>query len=279
MYYLIFYIFLAVELFSSITAKVNFYDYKNSSFNVTINSSEYEQYLVNESYTFKLDKVDLLVNYVDKIIKFQPLYYSNKWYADKLLPISGFGSKAYKDTNNIFNKFVSTSRKRDFVREGDFILPFIGINQNGDFFEVNNLDKPFILNFIFTKCNAPLMCPLATQKMAALQKSAKMMELDISFISISFDPLNDTPSVLNQYAKSYSIESSNYNFLTFDVKTTKNLLKYFGISTIQDDGTINHTMATLLVNFDGRILYRKDGSTWTIDAFLDKIEEIFNNES
>jgi protein SCO1/2 len=52
------------------------------------------------------------------------------------------------------------------------------------------------------------------------------------------------------------------------------LLRQFGILTMEEDGTINHTMATLLVDANGRVAYRKEGATWTTDEFLKAAEEM-----
>ena len=37
---------------------------------------------------------------------------------------------------------------------------------------------------------------------------------------------------------------------------------------MEEDGTINHTMATLLVDANGRVAFRKEGSKWTTKEFL-----------
>ena len=58
----------------------------------------------------------------------------------------------------------------------------------------------------------------------------------------------------------------------------EDLMRYFGIITIEEDGTINHTMATLLIDQKGRIHYRKEGSVWKVDDFLARAQEILKNK-
>ena len=64
------------------------------------------------------------------------------------------------------------------------------------------------------------------------------------------------------------MEPENFHLLTGDPSTVDDLLRQFGILTMEEDGTINHTMATLLVDVNGRVAYRKEGATWTIEEFL-----------
>ena len=56
------------------------------------------------------------------------------------------------------------------------------------------------------------------------------------------------------------------------------LLRQFGILTVEEDGTINHTMATLLIDQNGRVAFRKEGSSWTVKEFLKEARELFKAE-
>lgn len=70
--------------------------------------------------------------------------------------------------------------------------------------------KPWIADFIFTHC--PASCPLMTARMARLN-----LELDqdheVKLVSISVDPAQDTPAVLERYAQSYKA-TPRWLFLT-----------------------------------------------------------------
>lgn len=51
------------------------------------------------------------------------------------------------------------------------------------------------------------------------------------------------------------MELENFHLLTYNQELIDDLLRQVGILTIEEDGTINHTMATLLVDADGRIAF------------------------
>ena len=57
------------------------------------------------------------------------------------------------DLNEKFHRMVKPMSRRNFVQEGDHIISFSGINQEGDFFQIKDfLGKAVVINFIFTRC-------------------------------------------------------------------------------------------------------------------------------
>lgn len=98
------------------------------------------------------------------------------------------------------------------------VLPeFELIDQTGEAFGSRQLrGKVWIANFIFTRCTAT--CPAQTAKLYELQKQLQSDPLwdEIRFISISVDPENDTPEVLQAYATEAGAEQNHWKFLTGD---------------------------------------------------------------
>jgi protein SCO1/2 len=93
----------------------------------------------------------------------------------------------------------------------DAVPAFALTNRDGR--AIRNQDfagKPWIADFIFTHC--PASCPLMTARMARLN-----LELDqdheVKLVSISVDPAQDTPAVLERYARSYKA-TPRWLFLT-----------------------------------------------------------------
>ena|GEM_PF-2640515 len=67
--------------------------------------------------------------------------------------------------------------------------------------------QPSIVNFIFTRCQD--ICPGLSQKMQFIQNQVPSAQL----VSISVDPVHDTPTVLSDYSRRFEAGSSWY-FLT-----------------------------------------------------------------
>lgn len=134
--------------------------------------------------------------------------------------------------------------------------------------------KQVMLNFIFTRCQVATMCPLATANMTAAQRKAKEAGVtDIEFVSITLDPEYDTPGVLLTYAKQRGIDTSNFSFLTGPESAIKDLLTQFGILAEFDGSILKHTVSTLLIDAQGRIIWRTDGSKWSPDEFVSKMKK------
>jgi hypothetical protein len=49
------------------------------------------------------------------------------------------------------------------------------------------------------------------------------------------------------------------------------VLEQFGMLVKQENGTLVHTLATLIVSPEGRITYRKDSDLWSVDEVLDRL--------
>jgi protein SCO1/2 len=111
-------------------------------------------------------------------------------------------------------------------------------------------------------------------RMMALQKAVKEAGIkDVEFVSISLDPEYDTPGVLKEYAEVRGIDTSNFTFLTGPDTAVRHLLAQMGIIREFEGETIKHTLATVLINPQGRIAHRVDGSTWDTQEFLSKMKK------
>lgn len=75
--------------------------------------------------------------------------------------------------------------------------------------------KVVMLNVIFTHCNEA--CPLITRKLREVREAmGPELGSQVTFISISSDPQNDTPAVLKAFAEKQGVAGENWLFLTGD---------------------------------------------------------------
>lgn len=226
---------------------------------------------------FRVGPGDAGIDYAGRKIRAGAQYYGEQWHLEGIFPLDGAGAKAMADVNRRFHKETATLSRRSFVRQGDYIPEFAMIDQRGRFVQIRELrGRAFVLNFIFTRCQLPEMCPASTARMVELQGKAAEAGLEnLQFVTITFDPEFDSPGILRQYAEGYGIDPGNFHLLTnSDPQVPEDLLRRFGILTIEEDGTINHTMATFLVDKNGRVAYRKEGSQWSALDFLDRASKL-----
>jgi protein SCO1/2 len=167
------------------------------------------------------------------------------------------------------------ARGRHAYREiGEVVPSFALLNQDGEVVRFDHFrGKRVVLNFIFTRCPVPTMCPAATGKMQALQLAAKQAGIrDLELVSVSFDSAYDTPPVLKAYAAARGIDTANFSFLSGSKEAIADLLRQFGVYAIPGENLFRHTLATILIGADGKILHRTDESEWEPGEFLRQLQ-------
>lgn len=88
---------------------------------------------------------------------------------------------------------------------------FVLTDQHAKSFSSSHLlGKPWIVNFIFTAC--PSICPEVTKNLVQFHRSTNSEQ--VTFVTITVDPENDTSSSLLAYAKKMGADHKNWKFLT-----------------------------------------------------------------
>jgi protein SCO1/2 len=167
------------------------------------------------------------------------------------------------------------TRGKGAYREiGEAVPGFSLLDQNGRVVDSTRWrGKQIMLNFIFTRCPVATMCPAATAKMMNAQKLAREGRVpNLELISITLDPAYDTPGVLREYADTRGIDMANFSLLTGPETAIKDLLAQFGVIAEFDGDMLKHTLTTLLIDEQGRIVHRADGSLWEAKDFVAKMK-------
>ncbi|RON36267.1 SCO family protein [Pseudomonas brassicacearum] len=90
-------------------------------------------------------------------------------------------------------------------------------DQNGEtlrFYSDALQNRVVLLNVIFTSCNDA--CPLITRKLKEVRELLGDKADGITFISLTSDPLRDTPAVLKAYTLKQGVDGPHWFFLTGD---------------------------------------------------------------
>ena len=159
------------------------------------------------------------------------------------------------------------------------------INQNNEHVIFPDFVKGriVVMNYIFTNC--PDICPLSTNNMRLIQERLNREKIqNVRFVSLSFDPLNDTPEVLSKFARARDLDLSNWDFLTGDKNITDSLIKQVGVIAVPGDSLITsagkkiyyfiHTDRISLIDTEGRIRKNYKGSAVNIDELTKDIKEL-----
>jgi protein SCO1/2 len=136
------------------------------------------------------------------------------------------------------------------------IKNFVFTNQDGLPFGSDNLNgKIHIANFMFTSCTN--ICPIMTTNMTEVEKMFENNQ-NIQLVSFTVTPWIDNPDLLKRYKQEFTMNSSNWNFLTGNKSDIYRLARksYFAeeeIGFTKDSTDFLHTEHFLLVDKAMRI--------------------------
>jgi cytochrome oxidase Cu insertion factor (SCO1/SenC/PrrC family) len=186
---------------------------------------------------------------------------------------------------------ADASRSREYDYEppapGTYALPVIQQAGDGDVLDIRGhprrlrelvRDRVTVMSFIYSRCAAPLACPHATGVLKKLHaESAKDPGLaaNMRLVSMSFDPVHDTPLRLAAYAALMRTAASaaEWRFVTAPTpEALQPILESYGQAVSRKEnpldptGPLNHTLRVFLIDRQGRV--RNIYSTGTLDARL-----------
>ena len=121
------------------------------------------------------------------------------------------------------------------------------VDQNGQrlkFYDEVLKDNIVVISFIFTNCQSA--CPLMTRNLTMIRDMLREDERrNIQFISISIDPLRDTPSAMKEFAQKHDADIDGWLWLTGQPDDVNYITKRLGSYT--DDPEL-HTTTLLAAN-------------------------------
>jgi protein SCO1/2 len=138
--------------------------------------------------------------------------------------------------------------------------------------------KVVALTFIYTAC--PDVCPLMTQKMVDVQDElGAQFGAKVAFVSISLDPERDTPEVLKDYAQFWGAKLDGWAFLTGSPEAVRHLTRRYGVFfTKKEDGSVEHSQLTTLVDADGQMRVQYLGVRFDPDEFRHDLLSLVDKE-
>lgn len=139
--------------------------------------------------------------------------------------------------------------------------------------------KYIMMTFIYTFC--PDVCVVIERNLADVyaQIPREYIGEDIVFLSISFDPENDTPEVLEKYREVFESDGETWRMARVnDKEELDELLNRFGVIVIPDgNGHFAHNAAFYLVNPEGHLVEVMDYED--IDGAAEKVNNILTKKA
>lgn len=192
--------------------------------------------------------------------------------------------------NPLLDKIVITAQEQpDYKPAVNYHVPTTGeavpdfslVDQDGRTIHLHQFKgKALLLTFIYTRCPLPDYCPRMNQNFAEIDKALAAdpgIYARTHLLSISFDPKNDTPSVLKQYAKGYMLRSgarpTHWEFVVPPAKELDPLTQWFDMGvTTGPDGAITHSLSTVLIDKDGKVAGFYPSNEWNPAELAQKMK-------
>ena len=137
------------------------------------------------------------------------------------------------------------------------LLDYKFTNELGQAVSLNDFKGQALgITFFFTRCPIPEFCPRLSKNFQ--QASEKLLAMTNApsnwhFLSFSFDPAFDTPTVLKAYAERYQYDSNHWSFLTGPTNQIAELAAESDVKIERDGSFYNHNFRTLVVDASGHL--------------------------
>lgn len=160
---------------------------------------------------------------------------------------------------------ILSPAKPALVAIGQPLPDFTLTNQHGQPVSLHALrGKVVAVAFIYTRCPLPDYCPRVIANLAALRdRFGERLGSDLVLLTVTFDPKYDTPEQLKAYAQRYDADVPGWHFLTGDAGAIARVCSMFGVEFWPEEGLITHTLQTVVIDRQGRLVAAAEGKDFT----------------
>ncbi len=163
---------------------------------------------------------------------------------------------------------------------GDVVPDFKLVNQNGKSISLHQYrGQTLLLTVIYTRCPFPDFCPRVSHEFAAIDQRIRADPARYGkthLLSISFDPIHDTPKVLRAYGFSCAGGKDpslfkHWEFSAIPQAELPEFANYFALTYEQDGDSITHSLSTAVISPDGKLFKWYHGADWQAADLLQDV--------
>jgi protein SCO1/2 len=179
-------------------------------------------------------------------------------------------------TGQTLDKAKQLLQPGDTIPDGDFV------DQSGRKMKLSAFrGSTVVLTFIYTRCPLPTFCPMMDRNFVSIQEHMKADRAlnHVHLVTVSFDPVRDTPAVLRAHAKELDANLAVWTFLTGKEQAVDDFAGKFGVFVVRnpnDQRDITHNLRTAVIGPDGVVKKIYTGNEWTPEDILMDIKPVAN---
>lgn len=174
--------------------------------------------------------------------------------------VTAFALAAFHQVTAGFSAVTADGVRRAALAQAPRALPDIAlVDQHGDALALSDFAAPAapatFIALVYVQCQT--VCRTGASGQAWLQHAIRVRGLQgrVRLLTLSFDPRNDNPAVLDGHARKLGADAALWKFATVrDVADLPGMLKLFDIVVLPDGlGGYSHNAALFLVDRNGRL--------------------------
>ena len=180
----------------------------------------------------------------------------------------------------LLTQIAGAAREKELVI-GDVVPDFRLTSQKSLAVSLSDMrGKVVAINFIYTSCPLPNFCLRIANNFGVLQKRFKaQLGRDLILMTVTFDPVHDTPEVLARYASQWDADPATWHFLTGPAHDVQRVCQLFGVDFFADDGLMNHSLRTAIIDRRGALVANIEGNRFTSDQLVDLTKAVLDSKN
>jgi len=191
------------------------------------------------------------------------------------LEVDPLTARRLKLLNQVADPSATAARKPLAI--GQRVPNFMLLDQNRHSVKLTQFaGKVVALDFVYTRCALPDFCFRTSNNFARLQKRFKEnLGRDLVLLTVTFDPAHDQPDVLLKYSATWKA-SSSWHFLTGTPADVQSVCALFGLDAFQDEGLLNHSLHTAVIDRKGKLVANLEGNQFTAEQLGDLVRTVID---
>lgn len=135
--------------------------------------------------------------------------------------------------------------------------------------------KVVVMNFIYTRCALPNFCLRISNNFGVVRRRFETrMGKELIFLTVTFDPVHDTPEALAHYADIWKADPETWRFLTGAAPEIARVCAWFGVNFFPDEGLMDHSLHTAIIDPAGKLVANLEGNEYTADQLGDLVQTV-----
>ncbi len=105
-----------------------------------------------------------------------------------------------------------------------------------------------------------------------MQKRWRSVGARSILLTITFDPVRDTPEVMAKHAHIWNVDLKVWHFLTGPASDVQKVCGMFGVAAWQDEGILTHSLHTVVIDRSAKLAANIEGNSYTAKQLGDLVE-------